>query len=65
MRVLLHVLSEVHDLFREDGHNDAGGARVLVVLAPLELSSLPRQLVEVRLCIGKSSKKRKQSMYTN
>lgn len=51
VRVLLHVLGEVHDLLREDGHHDARRTSVLVVLAPLHLSSLPRQLVEVGLFI--------------
>lgn len=53
VRVLLHVLGEVHDLLREDGHDDAGRPRVLVVLAPLELGGLPGQLVEVRLHGGR------------
>lgn len=49
VRVLLHVLGEVHDLLREDGHHDAGRPRVLLVLAPLQLGGLPGQLVQVRL----------------
>lgn len=49
VRVLLHVLGEVHDLLSEDGHHDAGRARVLLVLAPLELGGLPGKLVEVSL----------------
>lgn len=49
VRVLLHVLGEVHNLLRQDGHHDARRARVLVVLTPLELRGLPRQLVKVSL----------------
>lgn len=49
VRVLLHVLGKVHNLLRQDGHHDARRARVLVVLAPLELRGLPRQLVKVSL----------------
>lgn len=49
MRVLLHVLGEVHDLLRKDGHDHSGRPRVILVLAPLELGGLPGQLVQVRL----------------
>lgn len=63
MRVLLHVLCEVHDLLGEDGHHDAGRAGVLLVLAPLELSGLSGKLVEVSLRedtrVGRSGKQGK------
>lgn len=58
VRVLLHVLGEVHDLLREDGHHDPGRPRVLVALAPLELGGLPGQLVEVRLRQADGARKR-------
>lgn len=47
--VLLHVLRQVDDLLRQDRHLDAGRPRILFVYAPLQLSSLPRQFVEVSL----------------